>query len=341
MEDKKQLQRSGILAAGNWIVDHVKLIDTFPDQDALSFILSQSKSNGGGPYNVLKDLSMLGADIPLQAAGLVGNDADGQWIINDCRDSGIDTGRLALTSDATTSYTDAMSVESTGRRTFFHHVGANALLQRADINLSESRAKFFYLGYLLLLESLDKVNDDGRTGASELLNEGRSLGFLTVVDLVSAQLGDFKSVVLPSLPEVNILLLNELEAGALLGLVLNENDPDLLIDASRQILDLGVRDHVIVHSASGVVAVSSDGNEVSQGSVRLPDDMIRGAAGAGDAFAAGFIMGLHEEKSLHESLRWGVCSAAGCLTDPTTSGGVLQLSDSLLLGDQFGFREFQ
>ena len=42
MEDKKQLQRSGILAAGNWIVDHVKLIDAFPDQDALSFILSQS-----------------------------------------------------------------------------------------------------------------------------------------------------------------------------------------------------------------------------------------------------------------------------------------------------------
>ncbi|NCG28684.1 MAG: carbohydrate kinase family protein, partial [Verrucomicrobiales bacterium] len=283
----------------------------------------------------------LGADISLQAAGLVGNDADGQWIINDCRDSVIDTDRLAVTSDATTSYTDAMSVESTGRRTFFHHVGANALLQRVDINLSESRAKFFYLGYLLLLESLDKVNDDGRTGASELLNEARSLGFLTVVDLVSAQLGDFKRVVLPSLPEINILLLNELEAGALLGLVLDENDPAPLINASRQILDLGVRDHVIVHSASGVVAVSSDGNEVSQGSVQLPDDMILGAAGAGDAFAAGFIMGLHEEKSLHESLRWGVCSAAGCLTDPTTSRGVLQLSDSLLLGEQFGFREFK
>ncbi|RZO14669.1 MAG: carbohydrate kinase family protein [Verrucomicrobiaceae bacterium] len=340
MENQKQSQRSGILAAGNWIVDHVKLIDAFPDQDALSFILSQSKSNGGGPYNVLKDLSMLGADFSLQAAGLVGNDTDGQWIINDCRDSGIDTDRLALTSDATTSYTDAMSVESTGRRTFFHHVGANALLQRADINLSESRAKFFYLGYLLLLESLDKVNDDGRTSASELLNEARSLGFLTVVDLVSAQLGDFKSVVLPSLPEVNILLLNELEAGALLGLVLDENDPAPLISAARQILNLGVRDHVIVHSASGVVAVSSDGNEESQGSVQLPENMIGGAAGAGDAFAAGFIMGLHEEKSISESLQWGACSAASCLTDPTTSGGIFQLGEALKLGEQFGFREF-
>jgi len=339
MGSKEQSHRSGILAAGNWIVDHVKLIDAFPDQDALSFILSQSKSNGGGPYNVLKDLSKLGSDFPLQAAGLVGDDADGQWIINDCSNLGINTDRLALTSEAPTSYTDAMSVESTGRRTFFHHVGANALLKRTDVNLSESHAKFFYLGYLLLLESLDKLND-GRTGASELLNEARSLGFLTVVDLVSAQLGDFKSVVLPSIPEVNILLLNEYEAGSLLELVLDENDSASLMDASRRILELGVRDHVVVHSASGVVVVSSDGNEVSQGSVRLPDEMIRGASGAGDAFAAGFIMGLHEEKSIHESLRWGVCSAASCLTDPTTSGGILQLSDSLSLGDQFGFREF-
>ena len=58
------------------------------------------------------------------------------------------------------------------------------------------------------------------------------------------------SVVLPSLPEVNILLLNELEAGALLGLVLDENDPAPLISAARQILDFGVRDHVIVHSVT-------------------------------------------------------------------------------------------
>jgi sugar/nucleoside kinase (ribokinase family) len=340
MSSKQQSQRSGILAAGNWIVDHVKLIDAFPDQDALSFILSQSKSNGGGPYNVLKDLSILGADFALQAAGLVGDDEDGQWIINDCTNLGINTDRLSVTSEAPTSYTDAMSVESTGRRTFFHHVGANAYLKRSDVNLSGSHAKFFYLGYLLLLESLDKL-DDGRTGASELLNEARSLGFLTVVDLVSAQLGDFKSVVLPSIPEVTILLLNEFEAGSLLGLVLDQNDPASLMDASRRILELGVRDHVVVHSASGVVVASSDGNEVSQGSVQLPDEMIRGASGAGDAFAAGFIMGMHEAKSLNESLRWGVCSAASCLTDPTTSGGILKLNDSLSLGDQFGFREFQ
>ena len=69
--------RSGFLAAGNWIIDHVKMIDEYPDQDALCFIGEQSTSNGGGPFNVLVDLARSGAACPLAAAGLVGDDANG------------------------------------------------------------------------------------------------------------------------------------------------------------------------------------------------------------------------------------------------------------------------
>jgi hypothetical protein len=32
--------RSGILAGGNWIVDHLKIIDAWPTQDALASILA-------------------------------------------------------------------------------------------------------------------------------------------------------------------------------------------------------------------------------------------------------------------------------------------------------------
>ena len=143
MSDKCELKREGILAAGNWIVDHIKVVDTYPDQDALSFIYEHSKSNGGGPYNLLKDLVNLGAEFPLKAAGLVGDDNDGQWIINDCLDHGIDTSGFTKTKNASTSYTDAMTVKSTGRRTFFHHEGANALLSEKDVHLSNIKAKYF------------------------------------------------------------------------------------------------------------------------------------------------------------------------------------------------------
>src|SRR5690606_11320852 len=118
-------KRSGILAAGNWIVDYTKIIDAWPAQDTLANIVQQTRSNGGSPYNILKNLARLGASFPLSAIGLVGEDEPGQWILDDCRQHGIDTRQLRTTHEAPTSYTDVMTVRSTGRRTFFHHRGSN------------------------------------------------------------------------------------------------------------------------------------------------------------------------------------------------------------------------
>ena len=64
--------RNGILAGGNWIIDHVKVIDTWPEQDALANIFSKARGTGGSPFNVLVDLAIMGAPFPLEAVGLVG-----------------------------------------------------------------------------------------------------------------------------------------------------------------------------------------------------------------------------------------------------------------------------
>ena len=120
--------RNGILAGGNWIVDAVKIIDTWPQQDALANILSTARGTGGSPFNVLVDLALLGVDFPLSAAGLVGEDENGRWIVEQCEQHAIDTAALLRTDAAPTSYTDVMTVRTNGRRTFFHARGANALL---------------------------------------------------------------------------------------------------------------------------------------------------------------------------------------------------------------------
>ena len=52
----KKSGRSGLLAAGNWILDQVKLIDKFPEEQSLVNILSDYTSNGGSAYNILMDL---------------------------------------------------------------------------------------------------------------------------------------------------------------------------------------------------------------------------------------------------------------------------------------------
>ena len=68
--------RMGIISGGNWIIDHVKRLDTWPPQGDLAHIGGRTAGNGGGPYNVLKDLAKLGAPFPLEAVGLLGDDAD-------------------------------------------------------------------------------------------------------------------------------------------------------------------------------------------------------------------------------------------------------------------------
>src|SRR5215207_9267294 len=96
--------RTGILAGGNWIVDAVKMIDVWPQQDALANIASTSKGTGGSPFNILVDAALLGAGYPLLAAGLVGDDSNGAWIAEVCAQHGIDTAALLRSTTAPTSF---------------------------------------------------------------------------------------------------------------------------------------------------------------------------------------------------------------------------------------------
>ncbi len=333
--------RTGILAAGNWIVDHVKIIDRFPQQDTLATIESSSVGSGGSPYNILIDLAKLGATMPLQASGLVGDDADGRAIIADCNTHDIDTSRMRVTRRAATSYTDVMTVKSTGRRTFFHYRGANALLDEADVDTATSNAKHFHLGYLLLLDRLDEIAADGTTGASRLLARATQAGMLTSVDLVSEDSDRFAAVVAPALAHIDFLIINELEASRTAGVdVLSNGKPDAakLADAAARLIAAGVRRWVIIHHPEGALARAADGTVVTHGSVRFPDEQIRGAAGAGDAFAAGVLFGLHDELPMQECLKFGACAAAANLGDPTCTGGILPLAECLAIADIHGFR---
>ncbi|MBA2670822.1 MAG: carbohydrate kinase family protein [Gemmatimonadetes bacterium] len=334
-------QRSGVLAGGNWIVDRVKIVDRYPEQDGLARILDESTSNGGSPYNLLKDLARLKAPFPLAGVGLVGEDADGGFILEDCRADGIDTSHLRRTADAATSYTDAMTVKSTGRRTFFHRPGANRLLDVSDFPLETSHARILHLGYLLLLDRLDELGADGLTGAARLFRKAQSLGFKTSADVVSEDGDRVRAVVDASLSAVNYLFLNELEAERITGIPIHRGeaiDWEGLSRAGQTLIDRGVNDLVCIHHPRGALARTTTGREYHQPCVDLPDDRVAGAVGAGDAFAAGVLFGLHEGWEVEAYLRLGVCAAAASLSHPASSHGVLPSRECLQLGESLGFR---
>jgi sugar/nucleoside kinase (ribokinase family) len=334
--------RTGILAGGNWIVDAVKMIDVWPQQDALANIFSTSKGTGGSPFNILVDLALMGASFPLAAAGLVGDDDNGQWIVDVCKNNGIDTSALLRSKTAPTSFTDVMTVKATGRRTFFHARGANAELGPEHFAFSSSTARIFHLGYLLLLDRMDGPSATHGTVAAEVLAQAQSAGLKTSIDCVSEDSDRFARIVLPTLKYTDYCIMNEFEAGRSTGRKVRDGekiDRTELRAAMQQLLDQGVRERVVVHFPEGGVALGQDGSWDEHASVKLPEQgYIKGAAGAGDAFAAGVLFGWHDGLPVREQLRYGVCAAAANLSDETCTGGLKSLRDCLALGEQYGYR---
>ncbi len=209
--------RSGLLAGGNWIVDAVKIVDCWPKQDALANIISESKGTGGSPFNVVIDLAMMGARFPLAGVGLVGDDSNGRYILDLCRKHHIETADLQTDPAASTSYTDVMTVQSNGRRTFFHARGANAKLDSRHFDFSQTTARIFHLGYLLLLDRLDEPHPEFGTVGAEVLARAQAAGLKTSIDAVSEDSDRFAKVVLPALKHVDLCVMNEFEAERVTG----------------------------------------------------------------------------------------------------------------------------
>lgn len=335
--------RSGVIAGGNWIVDHVKLIDRWPPQDALANIHSQFSSNGGSPYNLLKNLARLGAPFPLEAIGRVGDDEAGRFIRADGAAHGIDLSQLGTSASRPTSYTDVMTEQGSGRRTFFHCRGANAELAPEHFDFRRTRARLFHLGYLMLLDALDGPGATAPTAAVEVLRAAREAGLVTSVDVVSDLSERFGPTVRPALPEIDLLFLNEFELARITGVETAPQgriEPAAVARAAGELLRGGVRQWVVVHFPAAVLALGAQGEAHWQPSLKLPPDYIQGAAGAGDAVASGVVYGLHEGWPMPECLRLGVCAAAASLAHPTCSEGVRSRLECLQLAGRFGFNAF-
>ncbi len=332
--------KKGIIAGGNWILDHVKLIDKFPAEQSLANILNEYTGNGGAAYNLLINLARLEAPFPLEAIGLVGDDLNGRQITNLCRSKNINIRQLQMISATPTSYTIVTTVKSTGKRTFFHHRGANSLLDIGHFDFSITNAKIFHLGYLLLLDRLDEVLKNGRTKASYVLERAKNEGLFTSVDLVSEDSDRFRSIIPPALPYVDFLFLNEFEASRLSGIdVLDLTSPEKMgeqcVTVFDRIFSMGVNEWIIIHRTEGVWAAHRNGKQLFQPSLAIPPGKVVGTNGAGDALAAGVLLGMHEDWPIEACLSLGVAVAASSLSHITCSDGILPYKDCLLLTNRY------
>lgn len=337
MSDSPSLERRGVACAGNWIVDHVKIVDVWPNPGNLANILSDEKGTGGCPFNALIDLAHLDPTLPLEAIGLVGDDEDGRWIREQIEPFASSMRGLRVFPDAPTSYTDVMTVEATGGRTFFHMRGTNSHLDVEHVDVPSIRARIFHLGYLLLLTRLDAPDPEFGTRAARLLAACRRAGLATSIDLVSAEAGRFAEVVIPALKHTDYCIINEVEGAGVTGIPLRVGgapDWNAIERAAHRLAELGAARNVTIHLPEGAVSLNVNAGRLHRvPSLPLPAGFIKGTAGAGDAFCSGMLLGLHEGWPLERALEVAHASAAASLRHPTCTRGMGSMDEVMALAE--------
>ena len=293
------MDRQGVICAGNWIVDIVHEIDHWPNKNDLATISREEHGVGGGAANVVTALARFMTGLPLTPVGAIGEDALSEIILESCRALDLPTDHLIRYTDAPTAHTHVMSVPGESR-TFFYQGGANDKLSANDFKqdfFKNSNARIFYLGYLMLLAAMDRIVD-GTTEAAQVLGQAKASGMTTCVDLVSAERADFADVVAASARHIDYFIMNEVEACRASRMPLEAGQTpsdDKLLEAAQRLFELGVGKAVIIHCPEKALWLGRGEDPVLVRPERLSPDEIVSPVGAGDAFCAGILYGIHAE----------------------------------------------
>ncbi len=279
----------------------VPALERFPEPGELVATDDFLIAPGGCAANTAVGLTRLG--VPAAVCGRVGDDLFGQSLLHDLRGRGIDVSAVTVTEGLGTSKTVIVPVRGEDRR-YIHTFGANAAFTVADIPRARlNSSAVVYVGGYLVVPGL--VEADLALG----LREARTHGARVVLDVAvpSVHPGLSLESVRELLPLADYFLPNEDEARALTG----ESEPH---DQASAFLDCGARTVVVKRGDRGVHVRSGEtGFDMPAPPVEVVEP-----SGAGDAFAAGLILGILEGWDLERSIGFAsvvggsACTALGC-----------------------------
>ena len=295
-----------IAIAGSIIVDKLNAISVYPQKGKLVDILSISRAVGGCVPNVAVDIKRLDSSFNVFAVGRIGDDGEGNFVLNTLNEEGIDVSFVK--KGEMTSFTDVMSVVG-GERTFFTFAGESKNFGFDDIDFDALKVDMFHLGYFLLLEKID--NGDG----IKILKELKERNIKTSIDLVSKENGDYLAI-RPALKYTDNLIINEIEAQGIAGF-----NSDNLEEVAKAVKDYGVSERVIIHCPDFACCLSNDGFTIVP-SFELPKDYIKGTTGAGDAFCAGSLIGIAKGYSDKEILEFASMASVCNLSKEDSISGM-------------------
>lgn len=315
------------------LVDNVKMISRWPDKGMLVQISSVKRAVGGAVCNSGIDLKVLDPSVTVKALGKLGDDDAGDFVVSTLESRGLDCSLVSRVAGVPTSFTDVMTVETTGERTFFNIHGADSTLVPDDVDVAKLDCGIFHFGYLLLLDGMDAPDEEYGTRAARLLAKVRAAGIRTSIDIVSDQSERFARIVRPALRHCDYVVINEVEGSMATGV-----PADDMRGICEGLFELGVGGRVVVHRPECGVSMDRDGTFVEVPSLELPSGWIKGSVGAGDAFCAGILYSLLKGTDPEYALRLASCTAAMNLASPDSTGGAKSLAETMELENRFGRR---
>ena len=334
-------ERSGIICAGAWCIDRNMMIDHWPAEETVATVLSLKPQGGCPGHNMATALKRLGAAFPIEAIGLIGDDANGQQLAAICDEHGIDRHQLEIRPGVATAFTDVMIAKPTGKRTFFYGPGAHALQTPDGFDFSRTRARIAHFGLPGLHDILDAPWKGDPTGWVTILKAAKARGLQTNVELVSIAPERIRAHATPMLPYLDTFIVNDLEAGAVADIeTVSKGTTDIAAchRAASRILENSALWLVAIHFPGGATVQTRDGRSFDHPSVNVPQNVVVSSNGAGDSFAAGLLFGIHEDWPLERSIKLAHAAAASSLRSVETTGSVAHWQDCLRLADGWGWR---
>ena len=301
-----------VVAIGNAIVDVIasatddfivaerlsrgsmQLIDTDRASELYARMGPGREVSGGSAANTIAGMAALGRRCAF--IGQVANDQLGDVFAHDIRAIGVDF-RTPTRHDEPPTARCLILVTPDGQRTMNTFLGASQFLPAAAIDRTLiAESSILYLeGYLW---DPQEPRAAMRTAIEIARQAGRKVAFTLSDAFCIARHGDdFRKLIDDGL--IDILFANDSEVHALMG----TDDVAGAVTA----LSVKVATLVVTHGANGAEAHSS-GNHARVPAE--PVDKVVDTTGAGDLFAAGFLAGQAEGRTLHDSLTMGAICAA-------------------------------
>ena len=248
--------------------------------------------SGGSAANTAAGIASLGGGVAF--IGKVRDDGLGEIFTHDLRSTGVVYTTPPGDSGPPTARC-LVIITPDAERTMSTYLGTAGEMRAADVDpdLVASARITYVEGYLVGLPSAEGALETALQAAHAA---GRKVA-LTLSDpaWVELQHDAFKAL----LPDVDILLGNETEALELTGASSLEEAVAVLAGSVE----------VVAVTRGPAGAIASDGREtVSVGAE--PVARVVDTTGAGDLFAAGFLLGLARQRALEECLRLGALAAA-------------------------------